>query len=382
MIRMKTLFLVSLLAFAAWLLAAPAGAAVFCVTTSAELQQALDTAATNGEANEIQVHSGSYAVPVDGFVYSAVEPGGHNQDLTISGGWSAGQTPLPPGSCVVRDPSPLATWLVGSEGNRVMLILPREAGTVTVRGLTFIHGEPDSIGGGLYVFAASTSPLGDITIESNLFLSNQGQLGAGLSVRSRGIDGARLRVINNAFFDNHSVGTSGGAAYLDFSPPMGGLGSVDVLVANNTIFANTTEDPDTFGAAGGLVAGPPRGELLLANNNLSGNQGADLRVSAWVGTSGYLLYRNNIGERSGIEPHEMVGNLSVEPEFLDCGSACPAWVPVVNSPLVRGGMLPPQGAQWYLTNFDLLGNPRVNAGRVDIGAYENQDGIFSDRYQQ
>lgn len=55
-------------------------AAEFCVINSTELQNALNTAASNGKANLIRVVAGNYLAPVGGFSYNA-SIGANNNNL-------------------------------------------------------------------------------------------------------------------------------------------------------------------------------------------------------------------------------------------------------------------------------------------------------------
>ncbi len=73
---------------------------------------------------------------------------------------------------------------------------------------------------------------------------------------------------------------------------------------------------------------------------------------------------------------EIVGELSVDPQFADCGFLCIGFELERGSPLVDAGDDAPAGG---MTATDLAGKPRTIGARVDIGAYEN-DLLFADGF--
>lgn len=368
------------------LAAAPLAAANFCVNSSAELSNALQTAANNGVDDTIRIWAGTYNAPPGGFRYQqpAVP-----QNLTILGGYYLGITNNP---CGLRNRHPHATRLDGQGQEPVMNItFLKDNSDVTVEGVTFMNGE----GGGLYVHGW-TGYAGEVTIEKNVFRDNQGNIGGGLVLdfASAGSPGAlKLHVYNNLFLGNHAYSFAGAAWVRTGSQTPSGA---RLFVINNTVIDNT------YGSAsgsdiGGLLISFNNGGIFFAHNNLWGNRhfqdssrGVDLLVGDGAGF--YYLYHNNIGSRSGATPTIEQGNMSVEPEYepcpaqADCNSA-PRFIPALGSPLVDAGMHPLSqhwGFYGYLPPYDLKGDPREDAAgtRVDIGAFENHARVFSDRFEQ
>ena len=105
---LKTFCTIGLLA-----LANTATAAVFCVTTTAELNSAIATASTNGQADTIKIHIGSYLL-TQGLEYIDQS----NNDLFISGGWFSIPT-----ACATQAADARLTILVGQGSFRGFFLL-------------------------------------------------------------------------------------------------------------------------------------------------------------------------------------------------------------------------------------------------------------------
>lgn len=209
-------------------LLAPRGAvraAAFCVHDSADLQAALDTAASNGESDEIRVGTGLYLAPVGGFTYNPSPP---DANLTIVGGW---KPPFDFG-CLLNEQNPAQTVLTGNGSGPVMKIIARD-GNATLRLLTFEDGQAGSGGtAGLSL----DSPINldpnahdsyTFTVERNLFVFNQGGAFGGLRVMM--VDGL-MQVINNVFAWNDA--SQSAALHLT------ALGQTLIYVSNNSVLHN------------------------------------------------------------------------------------------------------------------------------------------------
>lgn len=108
--RAKTLHVVALgyvVGCLVLLLPGSTRAAIFCVSTAAELQAALTTAASNGEDDVIHIVQGTYN---GNFVYASTEA----FNLTVEGGYAA--------SCSSRVVDPANTVLDGLATGRVSAI--------------------------------------------------------------------------------------------------------------------------------------------------------------------------------------------------------------------------------------------------------------------
>ena len=119
--------------------------AIQTVTSSAELQAALDVAETNGKSDIIRLAGGVYTLSGNGnapFAYSSTE----DRDLVIEGGWTpdfsqrAANIPTELRNDV---PTPVA----GSGG----VLEITAGGSVTLDGLIISGGSATGNGGGLYV---------------------------------------------------------------------------------------------------------------------------------------------------------------------------------------------------------------------------------------
>ena len=348
--------------------ATSACAATFCVSTSVELQDALTTAAANGEDDVIKVSEGTYAAPTSGFVYFALSLFGRDdRALEISGGWQ-GRLNNP---CQVQVSDALDTVLDGGAAHRVMDIVVQQHSDVNVRLLTFSNGYAPgtSLGAGLHVATEAGGLAATWTIERNAFINNEAKFGAGLTIaEDAAASTAQVRVINNEFVLNHAHGNAGAAE-------IGLNGGYGIYVTNNTVL-NNASDETSVNANGGIYVFGSGTQRFIANNNLWDNDGADL----WVGSSsvGYDLLHNNIGVRIGTVPESSSANIDFAPAYQNAGLF--KYIPVRDSPLVDAGVSPRSlNPGWYLTVQDLAASDRT-VGSVDIGAFENER-IFVDGFE-
>ncbi len=339
--------------------------ATFCATSSSELQAALDSAASNGQADVIRVQTGTYSAPAGGFVFNAALV--VDNDITLSGGW----TPFFGNPCGQQSaPGAYDTKLNGNGSSRVMSLLPSPNADVSVELLTFLGGNTESLpagqsGAGLDV-GTYLGYAGSITIERNIFMSNaSGDFAGGLGA---GTDGGTLLVRNNLFIAN-SASCSNAAAALSYDGP----GTAHVI--NNTVAFNSVGEDCTGSSpapTGGLTlfGSSP---FLLVNNILWGNENSDLRLvgSVRLVSNDYQSLTGTPAPGSGIDYH-------VDPKFrfstftdMHLGN---------DSPLIDLGIVPLPSAGWQLSALDLDGITRVVGSSVDLGAYENADAIFNDGF--
>ncbi|MEM1081464.1 MAG: hypothetical protein AAGH65_07765, partial [Pseudomonadota bacterium] len=149
-------------------------AATFCVSTATELQNVLDTAAVNGEDDQIRLLAGVYPGT---FRYDANVPNGDAFDIEIVGGYTTLILPcrVPPRN----DPS---QTVLDAEGLGRVLLIRGNAGTeVTVRNVSLLNGDAtadsDPRGGGLYI-QGDFPGLARARIENNRLLGNTAAIGA------------------------------------------------------------------------------------------------------------------------------------------------------------------------------------------------------------
>ena len=311
-------------------------AANFCVSTSAELTQALATASSNNVADEIRLQTGVYrSTQSSGFTASH-----SGSSLVISGGWSSG--------CVFRRPGTRST--IDGEYQRTALRLQGNiTGVVKVRiaHLSFRRGVENDIA----AVSVKSSGVGslDAEIEDNRFHDNtliatEETIGGGLDVSGR-----QVSVFGNEFTENHA-GYSGGAGAMDC---YGGLGAF----TNNTVVRNTAAfgQPNVHG--GVILVGSCLWEV--ANNVFWDNEGYDL----WIENDKATLRNNDLDDLEGTPTAGSSGNINVDPQFVSVGILR----------LTRGSPLVDAGFNETLLGLPLRsfdGGIRVAGPRIDIGAYE------------
>lgn len=352
---MRALILV--LAFLATV--APSHAAVFCVSTPTAFDNALETAGSNGEDDEIRLTRGTIGPPPAGEAYEYSSVPAESFSIEVSGDWrtffgfACGyQGDDPQGSIIDPDNQSwgLRFWNTADHTD------------ITVRLLTFVNGVrgfSDGRGAGVEILDVNVDQPGIIKVERNIFLANTAYSGAGLHISG----GLIQQVTNNLFLLNH--GNICGAADL-VGGDVGGI-----YFTNNTVLENRVDFDN-----GEAVYLRSDALVYLANNNFWGNDGDDavLLTDADVPQ---ILRNNNYQSvfTNGLDDSE--GNISFEPHFEP---GLFNFAPRRDSPLVDAGIEPPGTVSfWYLTDVDLRGTDRVVGPAVDIGAYEN-DRIFGNGF--
>ena len=325
-----------------------AKAAEFCATTSQELQSALDTARDNGQNDFIRIATGSYE---GGFSYGGAE----DFDLTIMGGF----TEFFGNPCGQRTGGPFETILDGDTMDQVFLLQAFGDSDIKISYLTFINGIADR-GAGLEVRTFENF-VGDVLVEYTAFINNEGNFSSALTM-SRG---RKLTVRNSVFVANEStVGT--GTVNMISNDRLG------VYFNNNTMINNTMSGTGNASHAGLRVFTSGSSKIFVANNLMQGNEGADVRVSSGGDTS--YFYNNNVG--SIIGAFDVVDrNISSAPIFE---GGFFNYTPALESGEVNKGRRSPTIVpipipfefNWSIGSTDFNGNPRVQDGRVDIGAFE------------
>jgi hypothetical protein len=253
-----------------------ARAAEFCVSTSVELYNALQTAAENGEDDIVRIVQGTYH---GGFFYVSTEP----NSLTIEGGYETG--------CVSRTTNPAVTVLDGDSAGRVIVISTDKATHARIDGVTIQNGVASNAdGGGLYFKTSG----GDLQVENSSILGNFcGMCGGGVFASGNSLSFTNNTIYNNSAEQNSSqVYANGGGVCAN---------GTDVIFTNNTISGNSVKHPGGEAAEGGGVWAPGD-TLIFTDNNISNNSaewggGVSLRGGNIAFTNNTIS--NNSAERGG-----------------------------------------------------------------------------------
>jgi hypothetical protein len=316
-----------------------AAAAVYCADTAAAIHDALLAAQGDGEDDEVRVVAGTYAAAGIGFGYATAE----HHALVLSGGWDPG--------CGQRDPAATTTF-DGGDQVRTLILEVVGTGGIEVEGLTFAHGLVTGTNTGAGLYAQSD---GDILIEDDVFVSNQGtNFAAGLYA---GGNAGSLTLRNNLFIANRA-GSDAAGEVVENGPA--------VQVSGNTVIANTATNADGDGNGGLYLGG--EAHFTVANNLFWNNGAFDVRNQTLAATFLHNDYAHLIGQAPGAESE---GDLDVEPDFAPG---------LLNLHLAPGSPLVNAGADDLpagLGVFDASGADRLQGRHVDIGAYET-DVIFTD----
>jgi hypothetical protein len=338
--------LLALLAPLALAAVAPARAEIFCVDTAIALHAAINQADDNGEDDEIRLVAATYAAGTP-FHFQSEEA----HAIAFRGGYSA--------NCAEVDG---AVATIDGEQQRRGLFVLNPDGDVVVEGLTFVRGLSTNNRGGALRIITDT---GDVRVDSNVFLANRADdFGGALTVTATS---GNMRIRNNLAFANSAANV--GAFELVQN-------AGEAHVVGNTIVANSSEGD--FSPGGLYVGGVAH--FVLSNNIIWNNLPEDpgpFDVD-FVSTAGsHSRYANDIGVVSnGSVADEVVGEMSVDPQFAACGFLCIGFELERDSPLVDAGIDDPVGG---MTATDLARKPRTIGPHVDIGAYEN-DVLFADGF--
>jgi hypothetical protein len=331
-------------------------AAVFCVDTNAELQQAFMTAASNSEDDTVKIETGTYeGSSAVAFAYSTNQ----NFALTVSGGY------LP--ACALQLLQPSLTVLSGSDARQVLQLFGSTgtSGGISLSNLTIRDGFSSQQGAGLFI-GGGGSYSGNVSVSRVIIERNTSTaIGGGMAVFS---DGGIVNVVNNLFLLNR-CGTSNCA----ISATVNATSATNhrAFFGNNSIVFNQCSAGSSCSETGARFGGSARAAFY--NNVFAGNSNGDLNLLS-LGSGSVDLYNNNLVSRTGTAPTIVSGNIAfANPQFIDVLND--DFRPSFTSPLRNAGT-----SLFALLSIDLIGESRVNEFRVDIGAYENSDLIFENQF--
>jgi len=224
-----------------------------------------------------------------------------------------------------------------------------------IRGSIFFDNWSSGLGGGLSI------DTGDPVIENNIFEGNDSPLGGGFGIlRSQVL----ATIANNLVLNNTSMFFGGGIALI----------TTRANLANNTIINNYA----TYG--GGLYFNFESFvkvyNTILWGNSSGGDYGGSVFI--WDGISIPDFYNCNIeGGLEGFDGASFLGeyldNIDEDPQFKAEGEY--PWQLQQHSPCINAGIEDHEFLA--LPTYDLAGNPRVQLGRIDMGAYESDTDPFT-----
>jgi hypothetical protein len=266
----------------------------FCVSSEAELNIALATAASNGENDIIKVREGLY---IGSFIYASTETFG----VSIEGGYTSG--------CATRMVDATNTVL-DAQGRGPVLVLSVNgiANDFIVDGITIQNGDvTGNRGGGLYV-----DTFGRINIFNNIVKNNKcSNAGGGFSLYNI----TAANITNNLIYDNNSNSVGGGGyiygngivtmnnneIYDNFSDSAGGglyITNLEINLINNVIRNNTANIH-----GGGGIAIDTFSDISVTNNTILNNacngNGAGLYILGGETKLINNLFTNNIASANG-----------------------------------------------------------------------------------
>ncbi len=330
-----------------------ADAATFCIMSGdvAGLESAINTAQTDGEDDDIQLQSGTYALAGADLVYS---PDTEQHDLTIEGGYAE----FFGNSCGLAPSSPDADATILT-GGQVKFAMPHGDGSINLRGITLenmvvpMQNEVSiSVGG----FGDST---GAVVVDNVKFLDNVSSTPAVIFLSP----GAGSMSIRNSLFARNVAAMGFSYVELDGFDPNADL---CIEVVNSTFVTN----PST-----GVRLTTPTCLSILANDIFWGHSGNFYADSPALA---YLMEDDFFNPTDAANTHA-TDLISLDPLFN-------ADFSLADYSLLRNRGS--DGGFGYTPgDFDVVGNPRIyDAGQpgshADIGAYEIQDVIFASALDQ
>ena len=253
-----------------------------------------------------------------------------------------------------------------------------------LRNVTIANNSNESYGAGMMCSYDSSPSLKNVTIDNN----SAWYRGGGIYC----IDNSSPS-LENVTITNNSAASGGGIyCWQDSNPSL-----VNVMIVNNSA---TNMD----GSGGGIYcrenSAPSLENVTIANNSANYAGGG---ICCWKNSSPNLIncimwnnipqeiyfseylspniitisYSDILGGEAGIVTNNngtvywLEGNIDEEPLFVGTGDH-PFMLQDIST-CVNAGI--PDTTGLNLPEFDLAGNPRVYGGRIDMGAYENQNVI-------
>ncbi len=366
--------------------------ATFNVPTDMSLQDALNTAESNGEADTINIASGTYNIsstieaeitdnhPItikaeDPNNKPILDGGGTTQIMDIRTSGTDANADITIEGIVFRNGVADNDGFGNSAGGSLYLLA--DDADITLKNCEFINNEANDYGGGAFLSTGANTEVtkcvfkgnsattyggggiyagslgGSFTFTNNVVYDNEaGNWGGGVELYLYG--GGTINVINNSFSKNEADSGGGIDIFLDGETS----DNSTVNLYNNIVWDNTAtgsgDDIYVFAVA------DIDSTLNLFNNLLGTNSDFDTASSEDFGTE-------------NIDTYNQGGNIKTDPLFEDPSNGDLHLQH--NSPAIDAGNETPPGG---LSTTDIEGNPRSVDGNedgstVDMGAYEYQD---------
>ncbi len=344
-----------------WLANVTCHADPVCVSNEAQLRQAFADASVSANLiDEIRLMEGTYFTGGQMFSYSSSQP--HN--LSISGGWYFDHDP-----CDFQHPQAGATILDGQNVTAVLSV--NNTGnapgtTLSVSNLTLRNGATSANGesAALSLFGALEQ---DLRMQNVIVLSSHNTATSPFTIFTNVVT---LNAFADVYFINNVIGDSS-SNYANLAI-FAETSSETVYMHNNTLSLNGAGFGALLDSNGGTA-------FRLVNNAIVGgidfnsrNSSEPIRIWLYsnLGSWGYSsivtapIVQADVGNDPGIDPR-FIGALDFHP--------------AAGSPLVNRGLNAPFGGS---TIYDLDGNPRVDLGIIDVGAYEStRERIFANGFE-
>jgi hypothetical protein len=231
-----------------------------------------------------------------------------------------------------------------------------------------------------------------LVVEGSLFQNNTAQWATGIYaviLEDNPNSSMSVTVHGNIFADNTAIGLNSYGASAMWIRGLAENGSLNSSIINNTFYNNfdgKLSGQATFVTTTGVGAVPTSDlNTVYANNIHYGNNGADgsglvsttsiapVVSGETLGSSSDLAVQHNLSNNSFlsvIDPASLWNNINADPLFAD--EANYDLRLQENSPARNAGTNAFLPADF---TSDILGQPRVDDGVVDMGAYEYQTGL-------
>jgi hypothetical protein len=331
-----------------------------CVSNETELRQALiDASVAANLIEEVRLMEGTYFTGGQVFTYNTSEA--HN--LSISGGWYYDHDP-----CDFQHPHADGTILDGQNVTAILSVNNSGAApgtTLSVSNLTLRNGatSTNSESAALSLFGALNQ---DLRVQNVIVLSSHNTTQPPSTIFTNVVT---LFGYANVYFINNVIGDSS-SNYANLA--------IFVVYASQTVYMHNNALSLNGAAFGALLDSNNGTAFRLVNNAIVGginfnsrNSGDPIRIWLYsnLGSWSYSsivtapLVQADVGNDQGIDPH-FVGALDFRP--------------APGSPLVNRGLNAPFGGS---STYDLDGNPRIDLGVIDVGAFEStRERIFANGF--